>query len=300
MGKIFISHAVDDKALVNAFVDFLQTGCGVIHGDIFCSSLEGMNIPEGSSFVSFMEDTLRDAEFVIMIISTSYYESVFCLCELGASWILQHNIFPLLIPPLTWSDLKGVLNSRQGGKINDSSDLANLFDRLKAIGKASPSTARFQVKKDEFINKLKTLDVKPKSRYSAKEYEELKAMYEFALSESAKFETEVSELKRQFDELAEKKDVADVLDVRLSNSDEHKQFEVSVSAFCAASQKLPSAALEAMFSKERGESYILPSYLVNKDAHDAAHDAAERQLIYIEDNEVTLNTTHPLIFGNNG
>ena len=64
MGKIFISHAVADKDLVDAFVDFLQTGCGVKHEDMFCSSLEGMTIPEGSSFVHFMEDTLREADFV--------------------------------------------------------------------------------------------------------------------------------------------------------------------------------------------------------------------------------------------
>lgn len=110
MGKIFISHAVADKELVDAFVDFLQTGCGVSHEDIFCSSLEGMTIPEGSSFVQFMEETLRGADFVIMIITPSYYESIFCVCELGATWILQHNNFPLLVPPLDWSDFKAVLN----------------------------------------------------------------------------------------------------------------------------------------------------------------------------------------------
>jgi hypothetical protein len=154
MGKIFVSHAVADKELVDAFVDFLQTGCGVVLDDIFCSSLEGMTIPEGSTFVTFMEETLRDAEFVIMIISPSYYESVFCLCELGATWILKHNNFPILVPPLDWSDLKAILSPRHGGKINDASDLANLLDRLKTIGKGSMSTARFGLKRDGFLERL--------------------------------------------------------------------------------------------------------------------------------------------------
>ena len=295
MDKIFISHAVADKELVDVFVDFLQTGCGVSLDHIFCSSLEGVTIPEGSSFVEFMENTLREAVFVIMIITPSYYESVFCLCELGATWILKHNNFPLLVPPLDWSDLKAVLTPRHGGKINDTADLANLFDRLKAIGIGSMATARFGLKKDAFIEKLKTLKIKGKTSVSAKEHEELKAKYDAAVKSTIEYDNEIAKLKKQFEELAAKKDAADVRDVLLADSNEPERWEILVRAFNAAAESLPDAALEAMFSEERNENYCLPLYFANEHIHDSAQNAAERQFIKIDGNAVSLNSDHPSV-----
>ncbi len=42
---LFISHAEVDKPLVDPFVDLLQTGIDVPRTSIFCTSLEGMGIP---------------------------------------------------------------------------------------------------------------------------------------------------------------------------------------------------------------------------------------------------------------
>lgn len=293
MGKIFISHAVADKELVDEFVDFLQTGCGVHVDNIFCSSLEGMTIPEGSSFVQFMEDSLRDADFVIMVLTPSYYESVFCLCELGATWILKHNNFPLLVPPLEWSDLKAVLNPRQGAKINDSSDLANLLDRLVAIGKASVSTARFGLKRDAFIERIKRIAVKGRTSVTAAEHRSLQEKYDVAIQANIACEDEIAKLRRQFSELASKKDVNDVREVLLADSNEPDQFEHLIRAFREASKKLPNAVLEAMFSEERGETYCLPEYYSNEHIHEAARDAAEREYIKLDGFQVLLNSEHP-------
>lgn len=294
-GIIFISHAVADKELVDAFVDFLQTGCGVRHEEVFCSSLEGLTIPEGSSFVQFMEDSLREADFVIMIITPSYYESVFCVCELGATWILQHDNFPLLVPPLEWADLKAVLNPKQGAKINDPSDLANLLDRLKAIGKSTMSTARFELKKDAFIEKFKMLKVKGKTNVSAKEYEELKKKYDGAVKATLEYDEEIAKLKKQFDDLAAMKAPSDVLAVVLAGSNEPEQLALMIKAFKKSAKKLPNAALEAIFSETRGEMYRLPEYFGNETTCDAAQNAAERQFVKIDENVVTALSSHPAV-----
>jgi hypothetical protein len=295
MGKIFVSHAVADRELVDAFVDFLQTGCGVVHDDIFCSSLEGMTIPEGSTFVTFIEEALRDAEFVIMIISPSYYESMFCLCELGATWILQHNNFPMLVPPLDWSDLKAVLNPRQGGKINDASDLANLYDRLEAIDKGKIATARFQLKRDGFLERLKTLKISGRTSVSAKDYNELKTKYDAAVMATVEYEDEIRKLKSQFAKLASKKDKNDVREILLAGSDEPKQFANLKEAFKSISRNLPSPALEAMFYRERGEDYRLPPYFASEHIYETAQQAAARDFVEIEENQVTLNSAHPVV-----
>ena len=69
---IFISHATADRDLVNALVDLLQTGIGIPHDKIFCTSLKGHGIPEGENFADFIRAKLQGAGHVIMVITPSY------------------------------------------------------------------------------------------------------------------------------------------------------------------------------------------------------------------------------------
>lgn len=295
MAKIFVSHAVADKELVDVFVDFLQTACGVKVDDIFCSSLEGMTIPEGKPFVEFIESRMNDAEIVIMILTPAFYESVFCLCELGATWILKHNNFPLLVPPLEFSDLKAVLSPRHGAKINEPSDLANLFDRLKSLGVANVATARFDLKRDAFLAKLKTLKIQGRTNIPAKDYEDLKKKYDDSVKEMISYEEAIAKLKTQFDELATKKDADDVNAVLLAGSTEPENFARLAKDVRAVMRKLPSTAVEAMFSKERREKYVLPDYYGNESSHQDAKKAAEKQIIELDGMTATLIDSHPLV-----
>lgn len=40
---LFISHSSADKYLIDAFVDLLQTGIGLNHNQVFCTSLENVD-----------------------------------------------------------------------------------------------------------------------------------------------------------------------------------------------------------------------------------------------------------------
>jgi hypothetical protein len=295
MGKLFISHAVADKGLIDQFVDFLQTACGVKQDDIFCSSLEGMNISEGSNFYDVIHEALKGSEFVVMVITPAYYESVFCLCELGATWIMQRDCFPLIVPPLTFADLKAVLHPMQSGIINNRENLANLFDRLKAVRLASGTTARFGLKCDAFIKKFEGLKLKGRTRVSAEEYEDLKTRYEEALEDNLASEKEIERLKRAFDELAKKKDASDVISVKLAGSPEPQQFESLCQQFREVAGELPSAALEAVYQENRGGEYVLPTYYGNEHKYEDAQQAGERQFVRLDDNVVSLVESHPKV-----
>ena len=50
MTDIFISHAVVDQALAGKLVAFLKEAIGVPAKSIFCSSIDGQNIPLGADF----------------------------------------------------------------------------------------------------------------------------------------------------------------------------------------------------------------------------------------------------------
>jgi len=121
---IFISHAVANKELADKLVDLLETGIGISDSDIFCSSLESLGIPSGTNFVNFIHKQISKPKVVILLLTPEYFNSSFCLCELGASWILSHNIIPLLVPPLEYFDVKAVLTGVQVHKIDQKSDLA--------------------------------------------------------------------------------------------------------------------------------------------------------------------------------
>jgi hypothetical protein len=144
---VFISHAQADKPLVDKFIDLLQTGLNVSQAHIFCTSLEGLGIPRGQNFVSFIREKMAGSAFVIMLITPRYYESAFCLCELGATWITGQEAFPILVPPLGYDNLIAVLIGVQSGAIYDKDVLNELRDRLMQAGLATAATGRWEAKR---------------------------------------------------------------------------------------------------------------------------------------------------------
>lgn len=135
--SIFISHAVKDEHLIDNFVDnILQAGMGIQVEDIFCSSLSGMGIPSGKNFIDYIKEEIQQPKAVIVFFSKAYISSQFCMCELGATWAMTHNILPILVPPLTYSDVKGVLTGIQVDRLNNADDLNRFQETLsKILGK---------------------------------------------------------------------------------------------------------------------------------------------------------------------
>ena len=50
-----------------------------------------------------------------------------------------------------------------------------------------------------------------------------------------------------------------------------------------------------MFSSERNEPYVLPSYYGNEDVHNDAQEAAEREFVEIDAQIVSANWSHPVV-----
>lgn len=151
MRKIFISHAAEDKALVDRFIDLLDTGTQLTQNDIFCSSVKGMGIPNYKEFVENIKDNLKEAQLVIVILSKKFMESGFSNCELGATWFTDKNCFVLVVPPLRFVDVKGVMTGKQVGMITDSSALDEFKDYIKTTLSVESVTARWNEKKAVFL-----------------------------------------------------------------------------------------------------------------------------------------------------
>lgn len=153
--KIFISHATMDKGIVEEIIDLLET-IGVNATQIFCSSFEGYGIPLGNNFLDTIKEELSAEVLVLFVLTKNFYESKVCLCEMGAAWALSKGHIPIVVPPLSYSDIQGVIPLTQGLLINDVSKLNSLKEKLEEIfeieGKISLNT--WERKRKKFITSL--------------------------------------------------------------------------------------------------------------------------------------------------
>lgn len=81
--RVFISHASKNKEIVLKFSRFLEDINSDI--DVFCSSEKG-SIKVGSNFVEAIFKELNECDVFIPIISKEYYDSKFCMIELGVAY----------------------------------------------------------------------------------------------------------------------------------------------------------------------------------------------------------------------
>jgi hypothetical protein len=158
MRDVFLSHASVDRPLVESFaVDLLESGAGITHDQVYCPCLEGQGIPPGIDFNQHIHKTLSNAKCVIALITRNYYASAFCLCELGATWILSKSFVPLIVPPITFQDLEAVLQGTQCLRIENQRDLDHLRDILHAFIAKPTSTGRWNTRRDAFLDKLPSI-----------------------------------------------------------------------------------------------------------------------------------------------
>ena len=284
---IFISHAAKDKGIADGLADLLHQ-LKLNEDHIFCSSLEGMAIDEGKNFIEFIRSQIDKPKLVILLLSPHYFESTFCIAELGACWGLGHECFPLLIEPCDFTDMKAVLIGTQAGKVNDKHSLNNLKDWLMRTFGLSVSTARWENKRDDFLRKLPKLveeSGKPE-RVSLKQYQELVANYEEAKSELAKAEKRIERLEKA-------KDKADVERISLEDSGEEEQFEAFTEAAKDALDELPPVVVR-MLSHEYGNTgFDPPAYETN--TWEALRQAKVEGYVVDEDEALVPNEDDPKV-----
>ena len=130
MNKVFISHSSIDKLYVGELIDLLR-GIGLEQKEIFCTSFEGYSIDLGEDFLSRIKNELGSEVLVLFVLTPNFYKSEVCLCEMGATWVNAKLCIPILIPPFDFKDIKGVFPQTQGLKVNDSSKLNSLKDKIE-------------------------------------------------------------------------------------------------------------------------------------------------------------------------
>ena len=156
MTRLFISHAHDDKVLVGELLDLLESGVGIPHDSIFCTSRDGQGVAVGENFLERIRMELGRATDVLVVVTEAYARSQFCMYEMGASWALGRNFLPLVGPGRGFDDLPLLVRNIQSLGLDNAPDLDKLRDRL-AGGHTMMTTGRWNERRDRF---LKFLSVK--------------------------------------------------------------------------------------------------------------------------------------------
>ena len=136
--RIFISHATKNNEVVKKFAAFLEEVSSDI--EVFHSSEKG-SIEVGKNFVQVIFDELNNSDLFIPVISKEYYESRFCMIELGVAYSYLYNrfsdqgedyIFPFALYPIQKGQaLAGTpLSYIQTGALNDKEDVHSFLQYL--------------------------------------------------------------------------------------------------------------------------------------------------------------------------
>ncbi len=156
MNKVFISHSSIDRSLAEKLVDLLEN-MGVMSQNIFCSSVEGYGVPLGEDFLQRIKMELDESIMVLLLFSKNYYSSPICLCEMGAVWVKTILHVPVLVPPFSFRDIKGVATLTQGLIINDKKGLNSLYEKVKTqLNLDEININCWERKRDKFISELLT------------------------------------------------------------------------------------------------------------------------------------------------
>ncbi len=154
MKKVFISHSANDKEIVRELIELLE-GMGVNSEKIFCSSFEGYGIKLGVNWLDAIKEELTDESLVLFVLTTNFYNSHMCQCELGAVWANTLKHIPILVPPLTNNDLEYILRNQQSMTINDENKLNSLYEEINDWFELTPIRANiWKLKVDRFLGNI--------------------------------------------------------------------------------------------------------------------------------------------------
>lgn len=125
--KIFISHSATDSEIGEKFLEFLIS-LGYDKKNIFYSSKYHQGVELGKNFPDVVRDSLVGSDIIVLLLTENFYKSYYCVCEEGAAWISKDKeIVPVLLGDLTFSDMKGFIDSSTKSFSPKQSETEELF-----------------------------------------------------------------------------------------------------------------------------------------------------------------------------
>lgn len=296
--KIFLSHAAKDKVLADYLVDLLQTGTNISHDDIFCSSLEGLGIPPGKDFIEWIKSELQQPDVVIALLTPNYLDSHFCLCELGATWAMSHNMLPLLVPPLNYNDIDGVISVTQVSKIDNDDDMNEFASHLKEyLGDSKINIARWGLKKKKFLKGLKKVlsEIEAPVKIDPNEHKKISDMLVASQEALENLDDENDDLKNKIFDLKKCKDAEEVRSVEEKYSTDHEKLESLIGEVSKKFSVLPGIVAYIAFKNNISNEPVEIDPFDGRDSLKDVEDATDKEFLIYDDPGFFINEQHPKV-----
>jgi hypothetical protein len=156
---IFLSHSSSDKKFGDALRNFIVS-LGVKDTQLIYTSHSLHKVPLGTNFLDYIRDNLQRNIFMIILWSNEYLESVACLTEMGAAWVLRRDYTHIFVPTFNFKNPKFhdcVIDTKKNGiKLDDNckAGMIELKNKLEKIFNLSNDETRNTLLLDTFMKEI--------------------------------------------------------------------------------------------------------------------------------------------------
>lgn len=259
--RIFVSHSSKDKGIIDIFVkNILRLGLNFDSDEIFCTSSEGMGIKSGEDWRKAIKNSIMQAEVILLMISPNYKASEVCLNEMGAAWVTDAKVIPMLMGDILYQKVGVVIEPKQMEKLNNEG-LSHLQEGMVEAFPDIQSKFRLSSWESEkrdflehfssYVHKHPFLEI-----YSQEEMKDkLKELHDLQKKQD-RWNEEKRRLLKQIEELKKCKDAQDVEQVneKYDERDVLEKFEEFVSNVRIALGDVPSIVYTVIYNSRYGKS----------------------------------------------
>lgn len=164
--KIFISHSSKNKILGEALVDLLRS-VGIKDSEIIFTSNTAYGIPVGQNIFHWLKSQISEKPFVIYLLSEEYYQSIACLNEMGAAWIIENKHAAIFSQNFNLSSKEfqsGALDPREiGFYINDEERILSFVEILRENFDITQNPLIITQNVRKFIKSIDQINIENKS-----------------------------------------------------------------------------------------------------------------------------------------
>lgn len=155
--KIFISHSSKNKFYGDKLVDLLRS-VGVKENEIIYTSNTAYGIPVAQNIFNWLKSQITEKPFVIYLLSEEYYQSIACLNEMGAAWIIENKHAAIFTPNFNLSSKEfqsGALDPREiGFYISDEERILSFLQLISEDFEISKSHIIISQSIKKFISEI--------------------------------------------------------------------------------------------------------------------------------------------------